>query len=67
MLESKPCEHFPIIMDNLHWFRVPKEPGILKTGSNVVARFFNDLCDFDKFSGGVNAREGKQFHNFMWC
>ncbi len=54
-------------MDDLHWSRLPIEPGVLKSGSNMVARFFKDLCNLEKISSGVNAGEGEEFHATMWC
>ncbi len=40
---------------------------MLKTGNNMVARFFKDLCNFNKVSGGVNTCEVEEFHNVLWC
>ncbi len=57
----------PIIMDDLHWSSVQREPGVRKIGSNMVARFFKDLFNLNKISSGVNAGEGKEFHSTKWC
>ncbi len=64
---KKICKLSLIVMDDLHWLRVPGEPGMLKKGSNVITKFFEDLCNFNKVSSGVNAGEGKELHNTMWC
>ncbi len=46
-------------MDDLHWPRVPREPGVLKIDSNMVSRFFQDFCNVDKVSRGINTSESK--------
>ncbi len=35
-------------MDDLHWLRAPREPGMFKTNYNMVARFLKDPCNLDK-------------------
>ncbi len=34
-------------MDDLHWLRILREPGVLKTGSNMVDSFVKDPCNFN--------------------
>ncbi len=53
-------------MDDLHRFRILGKPGMLKMGSNMVTRFFENACNLDKVGGGVNAGKGKEFHSIMW-
>ncbi len=54
-------------MDDLHWSWIPREPGVLKTGSNMVASFVKDPCNLNKVSVGVNMSESKEFYSTMWC
>ncbi len=67
MLKGKTCELSPIVMDDLHGFRIPGKSGVLKVDSNMVTRLFENLCNFDKVGGGVDAGEGEEFHSTMWC
>ncbi len=66
MLEGKTSELSPIGMDDLHWFWVPRETGVVETFSNVVARSLKVYCKLHKVSFGVNACKSKEFHITMW-
>ncbi len=65
MLESKTCKLLPTVMDDWHWLRIPREPGVLKMGSNMLASLLKDPCNLHKVSQGVNTSESKKFHNTM--
>ncbi len=67
LLEIKTCKLSPIVIDDLHWSRIPREPGVLKMGSNMVTNFVKDLCNLNKISSGVNKSASKEFHNTMCC
>ncbi len=50
----------------LHWFWIPREPGVLKMCYNVVAIFLNDSCQVHEVSYGVNECKIEEFHIIVW-
>ncbi len=67
VLKSKTLELSPIVMDDLHGFRILGKPGVLNMSSNMVTSFIEYAYNFNEVGGGINTSESKEFHNVMWC